>query len=119
MTDTPNDNNADNTQDEHIYTDPNTGKFRPRNPGRPKGCKGKFANVKQMVLSVLQDRLDGDEWLYWFSQQHPKEFIKLIDKLLPESLEVAGPDGQPISVDVRAQLLDKLSKIKKDDNVTE
>ena len=98
------------------YTDPHTGLFMPGNPGgpgRPKGSKNKFTTVKEMVIQVLED-LGGADWIYQFAQQHPRDFLKLIDKLLPESLEVAGPNGTSVSVDVRAQLVDRLAKLNGD-----
>lgn len=84
-----------------------------RHMGRPPGCKSKFNTVKAMVLQVLED-LGGPDWIYAFAQDHPKDFLKLIEKLMPEHLEVSGPDGQSISINTKEMLLKKITELNED-----
>ena len=55
-------------------------------PGRPKGCKNKFTNLKENFMNVLE-RLGGEEWIFDHAQNKKqlgnKDFFQALARLLP------------------------------------
>jgi hypothetical protein len=38
------------------------------------------------------------EWLVALAEKDPRSFVQLLNKLLPQSVEVSGEDGAPIAI---------------------
>lgn len=77
--------------------------------GRPKGRLNKFTNLKNAFIEVFEDLQETEEAnLTSFATRNPKDFYKIISKLFPTTVEVSGPDGAPVSIDMRKLLKDKI-----------
>jgi len=68
-------------------------KFKPGNPGRPKGAKNKLTiTVKETVLAAFNDlQNDPKANLLAWGKRNPTEFYKIAAKLIPT--EVSGTVG--------------------------
>jgi hypothetical protein len=84
--------------------------FKKGNPGKPKGAKCKFTNLKDAFLNAFQ-RIGGEDALYkWltpekleiknkrgqvtkvldFSAERHKDFFKMITPMLPKEVSLSG-----------------------------
>jgi len=83
-------NNAENT--------PGRGKGRPfkrGNPGRPKGARGEFTDLKDAFLQAFYDKdgmngAEGIKELIRNSSRNKIAFLQMISKMLPSNLNVSG-----------------------------
>lgn len=56
-------------------------------PGRPKGRKNKFTDLKTTFLEALQE-LGGREYIINFGKKNPRDFLKIIAIMLPRDNKV-------------------------------
>jgi len=58
-------------------------------PGRPKGLKNKFTNLKDSFLKAYQakDGFGGDKALFEYAQKNPDTFLTMITKLFPKQID--------------------------------
>ena len=55
-------------------------------PGRPKGSKNQFTELKESFLQVFKDLQDDKESnLFAIAKKHPLDFYKICSKMLPNS----------------------------------
>ena len=88
--------------------------IKPEGAGRPLGCKNKFTTLKNAFVEVFQE-VQGNEVvnLKAFAVKHPKDFYTIVSRLFPSEVQVSGPDGGPVNIDIRKLLVDKLNDINK------
>ncbi|MFX0135920.1 MAG: hypothetical protein ACFFDN_19920 [Candidatus Hodarchaeota archaeon] len=67
------------------------GKFKKGNPGRPKGAKDKFTNLKEDILQVY-NKLGGSKGVYeWVNKDKARRlrwFYDTVFKMLPSNLQI-------------------------------
>jgi hypothetical protein len=68
-------------------------------PGRPKGCKNKFTDLKNAILQVVEEE-GGIEYFREFMKKNPVHFFNAIRDLLPKKTEITGADGENIIVQI-------------------
>ena len=77
------------------------GKFKPGNPGKPKGAVTKSTKlVKDVfaeVFTALQDGGSAD--LEIWARQNTTEFYKLASRLIPTQIDEIGKNTITISID--------------------
>lgn len=67
--------------------------------GRPKGTLNKFTSFKASLLNVYQGMGGDKAMLEWaMRRENQGEFYKLVAKLLPKEVELAGKDGGPLQI---------------------
>lgn len=68
----------------------NNGRFKPGNPGKPKGATHHLTRtVKDTVLSVFNElQSDPKHSLLAFAKKHPRDFYNISAKLIPN--EISG-----------------------------
>ena len=71
------------------------GKFKPGNPGRPKGARNRLA---QSFLETLAADFEqyGMEAVEKLRADNPAAYANVIAKLMPKLMELTGVDGGPI-----------------------
>lgn len=109
--------------DQHPYNDPtNKGHFKPGNPGRPRGAKGR---TKRAITTALQNRTDAalaaldaliearseKAILYVLQRNLPKDRAIELHGMDPEDIEAALMDGS-ISPDEGRTLVQTLTALK-------
>jgi hypothetical protein len=70
-------------------------KFKPGNPGRPKGSANRFTKLRDEMLEAF-DRLGGVDGLVEWARQDPDNqgaFYAMIARMLPRPIEVSS-DGR-------------------------
>jgi hypothetical protein len=67
--------------------------------GRPKGALNKFTLLKDEFLAAYGE-MGGRSALVKWGKKHPTEFYKIIAHLLPKSVEVSGPDGESMKIEI-------------------
>lgn len=69
--------------------------------GSRKGCPNKITKaLREMVLAAL-DQAGGEAYLVEQARKNPTAFLALLGKVLPTSLSVGSPGGDPLQVTVR------------------
>lgn len=102
-----------NLKKAQIYADIKPGKrpqFKRGNPGKPKGTKSKFTNLKESYLETFI-KLDGSQGLYEWAKKNDRNkalFYQMITKMLPSNLDVSGQIS--ISYEVSNKFLPKKDK---------
>jgi hypothetical protein len=62
-------------------------------PKKPRYAKG----MREAVLEAF-DQLGGVEYLVKLGRDDPRTFVSVLNKLLPQAVEVSGEDGAPIAI---------------------
>jgi hypothetical protein len=67
-------------------------------PGRPKGCKNKFTNLKAAFINVLEE-LGGEQWIkdHAKSSNGSRDFFNALVKMLPTHVK-ADVDGEVTTI---------------------
>jgi hypothetical protein len=78
--------------------------------GRVKGSKNKLQRDSREHVLETAARLERDGLgLYEWAKNSPDEFWKLYGKTLPRPVEVSGPDGGPLTVEVLSYATGKIA----------
>lgn len=76
--------------------------FKPGNPGRPKGAKGKFSTLKDEFLGVYEDIGGRRAMAEWAKKPENKgAFYQMAAKMLPKEVALTGEDGGPVELKVK------------------
>lgn len=115
--------NVKNVKKTKEYLD-KSAKFKRGNPGRPKGSKNEFTDLKKVFLDVFEriekesrkkdSKING---LFDWATKNPRQqglFYQMIAKMLPSSLDVKG--SIPINVIVSNQFLPEGSGVKENES---
>jgi len=100
---------------EKTYTGKN-GKFKKGNPGRPKGTKDKFTDLKTAFLSAFEG-LGGARGLEkWANESKGNrgQFYQMITKMLPTNVDIDAEGN--IIVNIISRIPRSKKKKKKDGN---
>lgn len=69
-----------------------------RRGGRQKGVQNAFtSDIKWATLEAFR-QMGGIPWLVKQGKKHPKEFMRLLARLLPRPLELQGTDERPLRI---------------------
>lgn len=73
------------------YTD-KSGKFKKNNPGRPKGSKDKYTNLKKAFLEAFEKTGGTDGLVQWIKENKRNRaiFYQMLTKLFPMTVEHEG-----------------------------
>ena len=74
-------------------SEPGDGGSSPSSGKKPRYAKG----MREAVLEAF-DRLGGVDYLVQVGRDDPRTFVAVLNKLLPQAVEVSGEDGQPIAI---------------------
>jgi len=60
-------------------------------PGRPKGAKSKFTNLKEAFVEAFKD-VGGRDYVKNFAskKKNSRAFLQLIAKMLPQDVQISG-----------------------------
>ncbi len=62
-------------------------KGQPGGPGRPKGSKNRYTDLKASFLAVLGE-LGGEEWMKETAEKYPVEFMRMLARMLPKATDI-------------------------------
>ena len=99
-------NNSERKIRKKTYTGQN-GKFKRGNPGKPRGAKDKFTNLKEEFLAAFYDKdgiggAEGIKELMRNNKRNKMIFLQMIAKMLPSNLDVehSGQIDSKLTIEV-------------------
>jgi len=90
----------------------------PGGPGRGRGSKNKFTNIKEQFLAAYEDIGGLDALITWAKQpKNQTEFYKMLTKLFPKEIKAELKIGKSISEYSTEELVQLITEDKKADMI--
>jgi hypothetical protein len=81
-------------------------------PGRPAGSGG-----RQQLANMILQAVDDKGGIKWLKKLEDREFVSLVKPLVPRNLELSGPNGGPVELEVLLRQAKKRAADARDSDV--